>query len=217
MRIGRPARAARATLVGCVLPTYDLGVETEQVLMGNLQPGEQILWSGRPDSRALLTPGDAFAIPFGLLFLGFSVFWERVAFTSQAPFFFRLWGVPFIVVGVYLVVGRFMHTWYVLKQTVYAITDRRAIVVSRRRWVDSPIQGQPVSVTSSRSGRASVAIGTPVPMFVGGPMSVGPGGAPIFSSRRRVRYLAPVTFFQVADAEAMLAALNQARTATSGA
>jgi len=191
-------------------------VEVDYGLSGILQPGESMLWTGRPDPRVFFTAADAYLIPFSMLWLSFTIFWEDSVIRSGGPAFARIFGVPFILIGVYMLVGRPIQARYVRKQTVYAITDRRAIVMSRRGWVDSPIRDQPVSIARSRSGRVSASIGTPVPVATNYPIQIGARGSMVVPSRRRVRYVAPVVFSQVADGDAMLAALNQARTPSSG-
>ena len=49
--------------------------------------------------------------------------------SHPAPFFFLLGGVPFIVIGQYMIWGRFLYTVWKKKRTHYAVTDRRVIVV----------------------------------------------------------------------------------------
>jgi hypothetical protein len=194
---------------------YSDEVEFDSGLQSLLQPGESLLWSGRPDPRAFLTPSDAYLVFFGAIWLTFSVFWEVSAVRGAGSYPFGIFGVPFILIGVWLLVGRPIQVRAIRKRTVYAITDRRAIVLTRRGWVDSPIRDQPVDVARSRSGRVSVSIGTPVPVTSTFPMQSGAGGSVMIPSRRRTRYVAPIVFSQVADGEALLAALNQARTPIS--
>ena len=101
-----------------------------------LSNGEVVLWKGRPGKGHLLTGNDIFLIPFSILWCGFAIFWETTVVASGAPFFFKLWGIPFVCVGLYITFGRFLWTAYVRKHTVYVITNRR-IIRSRRGRVDS--------------------------------------------------------------------------------
>lgn len=92
-----------------------------------LSGDEYILWTGKPGKGRLLSPADAFLIPFSLFWCGFAVFWEVIAITSGAPPFFALFGLPFILVGLYLVFGRFIHALLLRKRTFYVITSKRIL------------------------------------------------------------------------------------------
>lgn len=93
-----------------------------------LLPGEKLLWKGSPEPGIRLRPRDAFLFLFGLFFFGFSIVWEYIAFTNGSPGFFLIWGIPFIAVGTYLVIGRFFWEAYKRKRTAYTLTDRRALI-----------------------------------------------------------------------------------------
>jgi hypothetical protein len=95
-----------------------------------LEAGERLLWSGQPAQGIRLRKADALAIPFSLLWTGLFIFWETSVIRSGAPLFVRLWGIPFLLVGAYLVAGRFFVDAWQRTRTVYAVTDRRVIVVS---------------------------------------------------------------------------------------
>ena len=66
----------------------------DEELRREMSPGEHILWRGRPRPGVRFRASDALLIPFSLMWGGFAVFWEAMAWTKNAPFFFRLWGHP---------------------------------------------------------------------------------------------------------------------------
>lgn len=101
-----------------------------QTLDRELGRSEKLLWSGIPRQGMLLRPADAFLIPFSLLWTGFAVFWEHGVLSSRAPPFMILWGMAFVLLGVYFVIGRFFLDSYQRTRTCYAVTDERIIIVS---------------------------------------------------------------------------------------
>jgi hypothetical protein len=95
-----------------------------------LAGSEKVLWHGQPRAGILFRGSDAIAIPFSIMWCGFAIFWESSVLTSNAPVFFVLWGIPFIAVGLYFVVGRFLFEGRQRAQTSYAVTTERIIIVS---------------------------------------------------------------------------------------
>jgi hypothetical protein len=47
-----------------------------------------------------------------------------------APFFFKLWGIPFVLVGFYMIIGRFFMDAKKRANTVYGITQDRILIKS---------------------------------------------------------------------------------------
>src|SRR5690349_11734674 len=100
----------------------------DAVARTRLRPGEHLLWSGRPDPKRLFTRSDAFLIPFGVFFLGFSIFWTVTASrTASSPAW--LFGTVFIAVGVYYLFGRFVVKRRRQLRSTYAVTDDRALAI----------------------------------------------------------------------------------------
>ncbi len=69
--------------------------------------GEPVLWAGRPDAGVLFGRGDLLLVPLTVLWGGFAVFWNVMVWRGHAPVFFRLWGIPFLLVGLYVTLGDF--------------------------------------------------------------------------------------------------------------
>ncbi len=106
---------------------------------------------------------DALAIPFSLLWCGFAIFWEASVIASNAPSFFALWGIPFVVIGIYLVIGRFFADARLRANTFYAVTSDRVLIVSglfSRKVKSLNVKTlTDVSLTQSASGVGSIFFG----------------------------------------------------------
>jgi len=106
----------------------DLQDEVER----QLEPGERIQWMEQPVPR-FFTPASTGMFFFGIPFTAFAVFWmcgasgfKRPDFSKGGFSFFPLFGVPFLLIGIGMLLSPLWARRKGLK-TVYAITDRRAI------------------------------------------------------------------------------------------
>jgi hypothetical protein len=106
--------------------------EIEREMSRELGRDERLLWSGQPRQGVMFRASDVLMVPFSLLWCGFAVFWEVSVFRTNAPFFFRLWGVPFVCVGLYMVFGRFIADAVNRKRTAYGVTNERVIMITGR-------------------------------------------------------------------------------------
>jgi hypothetical protein len=101
------------------------------VIRGKLGQDEQLLWSAQPRGGVAFRSEDFFLVPFSLLWGGFAIFWEWGVTTSGAGLFFQLWGIPFVAVGLYMIVGRFAYDAWLRSKTFYGLTNERAVIVRR--------------------------------------------------------------------------------------
>jgi hypothetical protein len=95
-----------------------------------LATSEHLLWMGRPDPGKIFSAQDVFQIPFSLLWGGFALMWNASVWVGNAPIFFRLWGLPFLLMGLYMIVGRFIYKAWRKSRTYYAVTDKRLLILS---------------------------------------------------------------------------------------
>lgn len=62
---------------------------------------------------------------------GFALFWEySVISTDNTPFFFMLWGLPFVAIGLHFIFGRFLIDAKQRASAFYGVTNQRVIIVS---------------------------------------------------------------------------------------
>lgn len=95
-----------------------------------LRSGERLLWSGRPRTGLQFESKDLLITAFMIFWFGGVIYWNVRAWEADAPQFFRLWGVPFLVVGFYGLVGRFFGDAWQRRRTFYGVTTERVIVMT---------------------------------------------------------------------------------------
>jgi hypothetical protein len=158
--------------------------------------GEHVLWHGQPIGGMRLRPRDAFFIPFSLLWCGFVVFWNVTVWAQNAPLFFRLWGVPLLLVGAYIVIGRFFVDAWMRARTEYAVTNERILIVTRlisERVTSLSLASLPqITLQVSASGRGTIQFGIATPVAV----TWNPSGT--FDAQQRMPH-----FFEIPDARAV--------------
>ena len=140
----------------------------ESRIAATLQPylhdGERLVWTGRPKQGLLLTGMDAYLIPFSLLWGGFALFWEASVIRQGAGGFFILWGIPFVLAGLFLIFGRFAADAWVRSGTIYGLTPDRALVLRRafgEQLLSQRFDGG-VRVTGRKAERGTLEFGRPV-------------------------------------------------------
>jgi hypothetical protein len=120
-------------------------------------------------------------VPFSLLWGGFAIFWEIMALqipsekAGAVSIVFPLFGIPFVLVGLYLIFGRFIYDSMKRAKTFYGLTDQRAIIVSG--LLSKGVKSlnlktlSDVSLSEKKNGYGSIVFGQEnqmMSMFMGG-------------------------------------------------
>jgi hypothetical protein len=83
--------------------------------------------------------------------------------SKGGPIFFRLWGIPFVLAGLYIVFGRFMVDARARAHTFYAVTNERIIIVggrSARQTKSMQLRTlSDISLTEHKDGSGSITFG----------------------------------------------------------
>jgi hypothetical protein len=170
-----------------------------------LLPGEQIVWEGKPDVRTFMFRGWWYLVPFSLLWGGFAIFWEASAIAGGAPPFFLIWGIPFVLIGLYMIFGHFYVAAREAENTTYAITDRRVLILGgafRSSLVELDLDRLPgVQLDEGRDGRGTITFSS-----MGGFTRVPPGW-PTFGM-----YRTPPALQAISDVRGVFDKLQQVRT-----
>ena len=134
--------------------------ENERAIMPYLLPSESLAWTGRPATGLIFRKPDVFFIPFSLVWGGFACFWEYTVYRAGAPYFFLLFGGFFVVIGLYLMFGRFFHDMLQRRKTVYALTSDRILRLTGKTLTAWNLMDLPqATLELSANRRGTIAFG----------------------------------------------------------
>src|SRR6266540_5186143 len=109
-----------------------------EVFKGRLAGDEDVLWYAQPKASVLFDPRDIFLIPFSLVWGGFSLYWEGSVVADLLHGKtksgnggdlreFAIFGVIFVIVRLYFMVGRFFGKRWLRQRTHYIIRNQWAV------------------------------------------------------------------------------------------
>ena len=188
----------------------------ESAIEQELSRGERLVWSGQPRRGIRLRAADLFIIPFSILWCGFFIFWEAEVLTmskfkAAGPIgiVFALFGLPFVVIGLHLVFGRFLADAAARKRTFYGLTSDRILIVSG--WLSRRTKSlnlrtlSDISLIERRDGSGTITFGPSSPFGQWFPMGSWPGAG----------QLAPPAFDMIDDAKTVYDLIRETqKTAT---
>ena len=169
-----------------------------------LLPDERILWEGQPDVRSFMLRGWWFIVPFSILWGGFAIFWEVSAWRGGAPPFFLLFGIPFVLIGLYMIFGRFYVAAREAENTSYAVTDGRVLILAGA-FRPSLVELDLLTLPSAQLDEGRDGVGTITFGAMTGYMRLPPGWPTLGM------YRMPPAFQSIRDSRRVFEMLQQAR------
>ena len=155
----------------------------EQAISSELSADEKILWCGQPRDGFQFSALNVMTLPFGIAlcgvgtFLGLSV-WQTLitqlsvtdqSFSGLLPMI--VIGIGFIAAGLLLIGGMFYLERYWRRNTYYAVTNQRVIVMTK--WLATNVatlvlqQIPLVTLTTRSNGSGSVVFGSTITGTIG--------------------------------------------------
>lgn len=117
---------------------------THNLIQRELDANEQLLWAGQPKQGLVFRNTELFAIPFSILWGGGALFGVSAelfkAIQDSADDSITLESMPplgtliFLVLSVYLLIGRFIVDIRLRKGIHYGITNKRVIILKKWLW-----------------------------------------------------------------------------------
>ena len=103
-----------------------------------VEPGERLLWQGRPATGIRFQIIDLLAVPLSLIWFGGALYWENIIVTNVLPqqpllaLLPILFGGYFVLSGLYFFLGRFFDNALIRRTAEYAVTNRRIMILKGR-------------------------------------------------------------------------------------
>lgn len=85
---------------------------------------EKVFWIGKPEMKVIFDPKDRYHIPMTLL-------GNIIIVYSISHDFDLKWAIIWILIGFYLLMGRFIYKAFNKKATLYVVTNQRIIIINK--------------------------------------------------------------------------------------
>ena len=105
-----------------------LGTTARRAIVPELYEDEELIWAGKPRQGVRLRGADLLVVPLSIVWTGLAI-WSDFTFLlgGYAGYLVQ---IPFVALGAYLLVGRFLADSLRRKCTYYGLTNLRVIIVS---------------------------------------------------------------------------------------
>ena len=127
---------------------------------GLLRPGENLLWSGRPEKPRLLQKEDLFLVPIGLLLAAFFICVFIPILLKTEKYVVIPLVCVFTLVALWMSLVRPVTRYLGLKKARYALTSQRVVAAQGKKVKSLELLAlPPVTVKRRKDGSGSVCFG----------------------------------------------------------
>ena len=113
---------------------------------GILATGERILWQGQPLPRVSFRGGHIMETLMGVFFMGFSLFWMKMAMQAPGPFW--MFGLLFFFIGLYNAFGKYFWAAFKRQHTWYTLTNQTAYIANDMPFASRSLKSYPINSDS---------------------------------------------------------------------
>jgi len=104
-----------------------MNIDMKKLIQNELLSNENVLWKGSPSLSKHFTKQDAFLIPLSVIWTGFMLYVFIIELFAGT--FFVVVSGMFVIYGFYLIFGRFIVKRLTKRNTIYAITNLRILII----------------------------------------------------------------------------------------
>ncbi|NOX41976.1 MAG: aspartate carbamoyltransferase catalytic subunit [Alphaproteobacteria bacterium] len=110
---------------------------------GILDPGEEIIWQGRPDGKIVMGIANIIGVIFGMFFAGVALIWMVAAASSGGLFW--MFGMIHFTVGLGIAFAAVYMGAYKRRNSWYTLTNRRAFIAYHFSVVGKQLKSYPIN------------------------------------------------------------------------
>lgn len=122
-----------------------------------LEPGEYVVWKGKPEKGRLIDPNALVTVPFGIIWTVFSLIFLGAAYTGEASILVWLIVLLFLFIGLSFTFGGFIRHARVQGKIHYYVTNYRLILTEGENIsFYMPDDLPPMKIRRYKNGNASI-------------------------------------------------------------
>jgi len=142
----------------------------KNTILKELAADEHLQWSGQPRQGFFIRQDELIAVPHGLI-VGVAAFaFVYNAYLNNVENIINVWGYLIILVGLYVMFGRYFHAIKKRKHIFYGVTNKRVIIISGIIFIstNSLILGDlsHIELKNNKNGYDDILLEPEGPMFV---------------------------------------------------